>query len=214
MRNNVKEFENLDVRKGGKTLNNLNLTKRENKTSHWAKKERKLGKVPGVLYGKGVGNLLFEIGELELSREIYSTGEHGVINYSLDGSDHIGLLKEVQRDPVTHKIIHVDLEEVQGDNIVQSEVPIQYVGEEWISKRGAILQKEQDLVKVACRVDELPKSIKIDVSKGGLGAVFRYADLEIGEEISILDDVKGVIASISNEKRLVSELGEEEKEDK
>ena len=45
------------------------------------------------------------------------------------------------------------------------------------------------------------------------GSVFRYSDLEVGEEISILDDIKGVIASISNEKRLTSALGEEEKED-
>ena len=47
-------------------MNNLNLIKRENKTSHWAKKERRAGRVPGVLYGKGVSNLLFEIGELFL----------------------------------------------------------------------------------------------------------------------------------------------------
>ena len=65
-------------------MNNLNLIKRENKTSHWAKKERRAGKVPGVLYGKGVSNLLFEIGELELCREISSTGEHGIINYNIE----------------------------------------------------------------------------------------------------------------------------------
>ena len=194
-------------------MNNLNLVKRENKTSHWAKKERRAGKVPGVLYGKGVSNLLFEIGELELCREISSTGEHGIINYNIEGEEHKALLREVQRDPVTHKIIHVDLEEIEGNNVIQSEVPIQFVGEEWISKRGAILQKEQELVKVSCKPDELPKSIKFDVSKGGLGSVFRYSDLEVGEEISILDHIKGVIASISNEKKLTSDLGEEEKED-
>lgn len=209
MRNNVKEFENLDDKKGGKTLNSLNLAKRENKTSHWARKERRAGMVPGVLYGKGISNLLFEIGELELSREISSTGEHGIINCNIDGCDHTALLKEVQRDPVTHKILHVDLEEVSEDKTIQSEVPIQYVGEEWIAKSGAILQKEQELVKVSCKADKLPKSIKIDVSKGGLGSVFRYADLEVGEEISIVDDIKGVIASISNEKRVTLESEED-----
>lgn len=200
------------LRRAVKFLSNLNLKKRENKTSHWAKKERKQGRVPGILYGKGLSNLLFEIGELELCREISSSGEHGMINYILDGSEHRALLKEVQRDPVTHKIIHIDLEEVDGNNVIQSEVPIQYIGEDYINKNGGVLQKEQGSVKISCKADELPKSIKIDISKGGVGSVFRYADLEIGEELSILDDIKGVIASISNEKRLTSALGEEEEE--
>ena len=193
-------------------MNSLNLEKRENKTSHWAKKERRAGKVPGVLYGKSTSNLLFEIGDLELNREISSAGEHGIINCNLDGCNHTALVKEVQRDPVTHQIIHIDLEEVSQDETIQSEVPIQYVGEEWLAKSGAILQKEQDLVKVSCKANQLPKSIKVDVSNGKLGSVFRYNDLEIGEEISILDDIEGVIASISNE-RLVPESEEDKDEE-
>lgn len=191
-------------------MNTLYLKKRENKTSHWAKKERRSGLVPGVIYGKEIANLLFEIGELELAREICSTGEHGIVNYTLDGKENQALLKEVQRDPVSHKIIHVDLEQLNGDKDIQCEIPIQYVGEEFINKRGGVLQKEQDLVKVSCKASSLPKSVKIDVSNAAVGSVFRYADIEMGEEISILDDIKAVIASVSLEKKVVSEVMDEE----
>lgn len=191
-------------------MSNLNLKKREISSGHCAKRERKKGMIPGVLYGKGVANLLFEIGEMEIGREIACQGQHGILNFNIDGNEHSALLKEVQRDPVSHKIIHLDLEEVGSDEVIQSEVPISFVGEEWLTKKGAILQKENELVKVSCKAKDLPKSIRFDVSKGRSGSVFRYADLEVGEEISIIDDIKSVVASITNEKRLVSELGEEE----
>ena len=192
-------------------MNSLNLEKRESTSGHKAKKGRKNGVVPGILYGKCIGNLSFEVGELELGREISSSGEHGILNFNMDGKGHKALLKEVQRDPVTHKIIHIDLAECGEDEVIQSEVPIQFIGEEWLSKKGAVLQKERDLVKVSCRANELPKSIKMDVASGCMGSVYRYADLEVGSEISIVDDMKGVIASISNEKKLTSDLAEIEK---
>jgi large subunit ribosomal protein L25 len=183
------------------------------KSGHYAKRERRHGLVPGVLYGKKIGNLLFEVGEMELGREITSSGEHGILNYNLNGSSERAILKEVQRDPVSHKIIHIDLERISENEEIQSEVPIQFLGEEWLNKRGAVLQKEKGVVKVNCHPDALPKTIKIDVSKGELGAVYRCKDLEIGKELSIIDNIDGVIASISNERKITSELLKEEMEE-
>ena len=60
---------------------------------------------------KHLSNTLFEIGEMELNEIISKHGQHGVINVELDGREHIALIKEVQREPVNHKIIHMDLEE-------------------------------------------------------------------------------------------------------
>ncbi len=195
-------------------MNNLNLIERNLASGHSARRERRNGFVPGVLYGKKIGNYLFEVGELELGRELSSTGEHGILNFDFNGKEEKALLKEVQRDPVTHKIIHIDLEEIAANKEIQSEVPIQFTGEEWLNNQGAVLQKEKAVVKVSCKPENLPKSIKMDVSKGELGAVYRFSDLEVGEEISIIDDIKTVIASISNEKRLTSQLSEQEMENR
>ena len=191
-------------------MNNLCLKERNLSKGHNTKRERREGLVPGVIYGKQINNLLFEVGALELAKEISSVGDHGMINYTMNGNEEKALIKEVQRDPVSHKIIHIDLEEISGNEEIQSEVPIQFVGEEWLNSRGAVLQKEKVVVKVNCKVDELPKSVKIDVSNGKLGDLYRFADLELGSEISIVDDLKGVIASISNERKLVSDLKAEE----
>ena len=191
-------------------MNNLCLKERNLGKGHNAKRERKEGYIPGVIYGKKMKNLLFEVSDLELAREISSVGDHGMLNFTINGSEEKALIKEVQRDPVSHKIIHIDLEEVSGNEEIQSEVPIQFVGEEWLNNRGAVLQKEKMVVKVNCKADELPKSVSIDVSQGKLGDLYRFGDLELGCEISIVDDLQGVIASISNERKLVSDLQAEE----
>lgn len=191
-------------------MKNLNLNKRQNGTGHYARKCRKKGMIPGVIYGKLKNNILFEIGELDLYSELSEVGEHGVINYTLEGENHSALLKEIQRDPVTKKIIHLDLAEVDTKSDIQAQVPIEFCGEEWVHKNGGILQKEQDLVNVSCKAENLPKSIKVDVSNMPIGSVLRYCDLEVAEEVSIIDELDKVVLAITTTKNIQAEINEAE----
>ena len=158
---------------------------------------------PGILYGKGISNLMFEIGELELNGMINSQGEHGIINVNLEGEAFKTLIKEVQRDPVNGRILHIDLEDVKDDKKIVSTVPIHFIGEDFVNKRGAIVQKEKDNVKVKCAPDALPKYIEVDISNGEVGNQFKLADVEFASDLSILDDLETVLASISYEQKLV-----------
>ena len=189
-------------------MSDLEMNKRSIDVPNSAKKSRKNGKVPGVLYGNKINNLLFEVGELELCHEIGISGEHGVLEFNLDGESHRGLIKEVQRDPVTNKIIHLDLEELNGKNKVISSVPIHYVGEEYLNKKGIVLQKEKDSVKVECSIESLPKYIDFNIGKGNVGSVYKFGDLEVASEISILDDLNSVIASVIYERKTVKDNNE------
>lgn len=186
-------------------MSNLEMNKRDIDTPNSAKKARRNGKIPGVLYGKKFNNLLFEVGELELYQEIVANGEHGVLEFNLDGESHKGLIKEVQRDPVTNKIIHLDLEQLQGKNKIIASVPINYIGEENLNKKGIVLQKEKDSVKVECSVEALPKYIDFNIGLGNSGSVYKFGDLEVASEISVLDDLNTVIASVSYERKTVQE---------
>lgn len=190
-------------------MENLNLQKRDTNISNNAKKLRKIGKVPGILYSKELNSLLFEVGELDVSREVRKNGEHGVVNLNVEGDRITALIKEVQRDPVTNKIIHLDLQELENNQKIISQVPIQYIGEEFLHKKGMVLQKEKDTVKVECYPNNLPKSFKINMSEDDKEAVYRVADLEIASELSIIDDLELVIASSLYERKLVNNPGQE-----
>lgn len=198
----------------------LNVNKRDINEPNSAKKARKCGKVPGVLYSKQIQNLLFEVGDLELGQEIHSCGEHGILDITVDGKTYKTLIKEVQREPVSRKIVHLDLEGISDKDKIVSQVPIQYVGEEYLQKRGSVLQKEKETIKIECKANDLPKYITFDVGMGQAGQVYKLTNLEVGSELSILDDLNSVMASISYERKTVSDTMEavveetEKKEDK
>lgn len=128
-------------------MENLQVNQREKKTRHSSRQCRRKGLVPGVIYGKGINNFLFEIGELELNHALSVTGEHGLLSINSQEGSLNTLIKEVQRDPVTRRVLHIDLEKVEGNEEIETAVPINYVGEEYINKLDAVLQKNLDSIR-------------------------------------------------------------------
>lgn len=186
-------------------MDNIVLSERIKGNGHSAKRLRKSGMIPGVIYGLKKANTLFEIGEIEFDNELNRCGEHGVISFEINNSKGTGIIKDVERDPVTHKILNVDIEEVDDKKDIEAEIPIIYEGVDYLISKGAVLQKEKDVVKVNCKTDDIPKNIKFNVGRGINGDVYRFGDLEVANEISIIDNLNTVIASISNEKRVISD---------
>ncbi|MGL5823181.1 MAG: 50S ribosomal protein L25 [Sarcina sp.] len=196
-------------------MENLNIEKRTKNTHHEARKTRRAGKVPGVLYGKAIKSTLFEIGSLELNEYISKEGCNSLLNVNLDGCEHKAIIKEIQRDPVSRNIIHIDLAKVDNHTKVTANVPVSFTGEERIIKNGAVVQKQKDSIKVKCEADCIPKVININLEGAKIGDNFKVADVEFGNEISVIDNLESVIATISYEqKRQIeeSELVEETQE--
>lgn len=190
-------------------LENLSIKIRTKKANHDAKKVRKNGKVPGIIYGKDINNILFEISELELNSVISDKGEHGTLNINIDGNNVDTLIKEVQRDAVTKKIMHIDLEKIDENKVVVSKVPVHFVGEELATKNGRILQKNKDSISVECVSKNLPKAFNLDVSNAKVGNVYKISDIEVGNEISVLDNLDSVIASIGYEQKIPENTNKE-----
>lgn len=175
----------------------LNCNQRTKSCAHAASKVRRRGKIPGVLYGEKINNLLFEISELELNREILKEGEHGVKSININGTTHQAIIKEVQKDPVTNKIIHIDLENVHEDKMVQAEVPIYFINEEKVSQKGCILQKEKSSVKVQGRVKDLPKYLNVDLKNLKYGESYRLSNIEVASDITFMENINTVIATVT-----------------
>lgn len=169
---------------------------REKNCRHSANKERRAGKVPGILYGKNIKNVLFEMAYMDLNYAINKNGEHGELDININGSSHKTLIKEVQRDPVSHNIIHIDLEELTGDKYFTTDIPVMLHGEGIVKSKGGIIQREKNSIKVQCKGENIPKSVNVDLSNLNVGDTFRISDIEMSKEISIIDDINTVIVSI------------------
>ncbi|MCB2289063.1 50S ribosomal protein L25 [Clostridium sp. CS001] len=191
-------------------MEKLEVKKREKKAHHSARRDRREGKVPGIMYGKNLKNLMFEVGELELNSQISRIGEHGVLDITINGDDHNVLIKEIQREPVNQKIIHIDFEELYENSRVITEVPIKFLGENTIGKNGDVLQKERTSIKVQCTAVKIPKSVEVDVSNLNAGDSYRVADVEFAKEISIIDSLSLVIATVTKVKKYNEDMGETE----
>ncbi len=188
-------------------MEKITLHKRDKRGINKARKERKLGKVPGIIYGKNIDNLMFEIGELELNKEIYHNGEHSVLQVEFEGESYKTVIKEIQRDPVNHRIVHIDLGEIPENEQIHTDVSIIFKGENSIIKKGGIIQKEKSNVKVQCKGKDIPKYINVDLSSLKIGESYRVCDIELSEDIVCVDDLNTIIALVSpNNKSIQSEL--------
>lgn len=184
-------------------MNELKLNKRNEETGHNARRLRRNGVIPGVVYGKKLGSLMFEIGQMELLRDLNDVGEHGVVNFNLDGYNGTAVIKEVQKDAVNHNVIHLDLEEIDYNRSIESEVPIVFKGKDFLNEKGVLLQTQKDTVKVSCMPEDLPKVIELDIKNAQIGTVFKLSDIEVGSEISIVDNLNTVLASISGKQFMI-----------
>lgn len=183
-------------------MEKLNILIREKKTHHEARKTRREGKVPGILYGKAIRNMLFEVGAIELDRYIVEEGCNSLIDVDINGENHKAMIKEVQRDPVNRKIIHLDLQQVEEGKIVTANVPVNFIGEDNLVRNGIVLQKQKDSIKVKCEAENIPKAVTIDVAKAKVGDNFKISDVEFGQEISIMDNLDSVMASVTFEQKV------------
>ncbi len=186
-------------------MENLQVNQREKKTRHSSRQCRRKGLVPGVIYGKGINNFLFEIGELELNHALSVTGEHGLLSINSQEGSLNTLIKEVQRDPVTRRVLHIDLEKVEGNEEIETSVPINYVGEEYINKLDAVLQKNLDSIKVKCFPSNIPKGVNLNVGRAKPGDQFKIADVEFGNEITVVDDLNSIVASVSYDQKIITQ---------
>lgn len=178
-------------------METLRCDKRIKSSSHSARRARRMGKIPGVLYSSSLGNIMFEVADLDFNREIQTQGEHSAISLIINNNEHKALIKELQKEPVTQKIIHIDLQEINDQNVIQTEVPVVFVGESIAAKNGGIIQKERSNIKIQGKYNDLPKTVNVDVSKMQIGDVFRIADFEAAKEITFLDDINSVLAVVS-----------------
>jgi large subunit ribosomal protein L25 len=196
----------------------LEVQKRERRGSADARRLRKEGLIPGVLYGKGKPSYAISVPERELRRALTgSAGLHAILDVVLDGESttHASILKDYQQDPLRGHISHVDFHEVRLDQPIQASVTVQLVGEPAGVKEGGVLSQVQREINVEALPMEVPEHLKLDVSGMAIGDTLRLADLEARGGVTYLDDPEEtVLATVTLptrevEPEEVTEEGEE-----
>lgn len=183
-----------------------------------ARKLRANGRLPAVIYGHNEEPVPVELEQHRLSATMRQAGgEKLLINLNIDGKDSEkkALIKDMQRDPVSGKILHIDFQHISMDEKIKIEVPIKIEGvPDGVKNFGGIISWNIRKIMVSCLPSDIPDKISIDVSEMKIHDSIHVKELA-AEKYEILDDPEETIISIIPPtviKETVAEGGEEGEE--
>jgi large subunit ribosomal protein L25 len=191
----------------------LEVEERETRGTRAAKRLRREGMIPGVLYGRGKQPHAICVRERELRRALTGSGGlHAILDVVLDGdkSARPAILKDYQQDPLKGRVTHVDLQEVRLDRPIQAQVVVHLVGEPAGVTEGGVLSQVQREINVEALPMQIPEHLDLDVSGMAIGDTLRLADLPAMEGVTYLDDPEEtVLANVTLPTRVVEPEPEE-----
>ncbi len=144
------------------------------------------GKVPAVLYGHGIAPQTLAVDRKALRFALnQEAGLNALIGLEVEGTRHLAMARQLQRDPLKGTVSHVDFVIVRRDEIVSVEVPVRLVGEALEVERadGLIEQQLFDLMVHALPAD-IPNSVEVDISGLVIGDAVRVSDLNLPDGVT------------------------------
>jgi large subunit ribosomal protein L25 len=175
---------------------NLNAQKREEIATSSLKTSRKKGTIPGVFYRRGTASIPLFVKDIALKPFIYTSEVH-IINLIVEGlkDSYSCILKDVQFDPVSDKVIHFDLLGIMENEKIKLEVPVALVGAPVGIKDGGILQHSIHKLEVECFPKNIPSHIDVNIESLKIGDSVHVADLE-HKDFEILDSPDTTIVAV------------------
>ena len=181
------------------------------KGSAEARRLRKSGKVPGVLYGHGVEPLPLAVGARDLRAALTSdSGLNALISLDVGGQRHLAMARQLQRHPTRRTIDHVDFIVVRRDEIVSADVPVNLVGEaEEVERVDGLVEQQLFTLTVHAKPADIPNAIDVDISSLSIGESIRVGDLNLADGVTTeLDPEETVV--VAQASSVAAEVEEDE----
>lgn len=176
----------------------IEVEKRDSRGKGEARKMRAAGRVPGVLYGHKEAPVALSLDPVRLRRQIEHSGKRRNTLFQLTGLDRevLALPKDIQIDPVSRVVLHVDFQEVRDGERVIVEVPISYSGRPEGVVRGGKLEGTRRTVKLDCSPLAIPLEIPLNIQPLQIGDTVRVSDLALPEGVIPAVDPKLTVATV------------------
>ncbi len=160
---------------------------------------RKSGFIPATIYGLGEAVVSVAISPKIVARILASdTGMNSMIHMQREGTDiqRHAIIKDLQRDPVTGRLSHVDFMRVDPTHKVKVQVPIILKGIPAGVKEGGILDFVHRYIEIECLPALIPAHVEVNVDRLMVGDVIRVDQIELDSHLTVLGDPRNVICSV------------------
>jgi large subunit ribosomal protein L25 len=186
--------------------NLLEAHPRESGNKNDARRVRRDGKIPAVVYGAGKDSLAVTVDPRVVARILHSeTGHNTIFDLALNGERAKAMIVDWQYEPIKGHLLHIDLKRIAMDKALKVNVPIFLKGEaEGVKTQGGILEQIQREVEIECLPSDIPSHIDADVAHLVFGTVLRIADLPHDPKLKFLSDPNQPVAHIISVKEEVA----------
>lgn len=167
-----------------------------------ARQLRMRGRIPAVLYGAGASTLL-TMDPKDIDKVLHSaSGENTLITLQIagasDGGSRVAILRDFQRDPITGKVLHADLFEINMNEPIVIKVPVEVIGTVSVGvKEGGVLQHNLREMEIRCLPSLIPDHIQVDASSLAIGESVHAKDIRLAEGIEVMTDPDQVVVSVA-----------------
>jgi large subunit ribosomal protein L25 len=181
------------------TTATLNAAPRQDSGKGPARRLRRAGRIPAVLYGRGEQTRLLSVDGRELER-LFSriSVESTIIDLRVEGERKPvrALVREVQTHPFRSEILHVDFYQVHAGERVHVEVPVRLVGHAAGVRAGGILEQVLHNLAVRCLADQIPEAIEVDVTNLEIGQSLHVGDLQVPAGVEVETEADRTVCTV------------------
>jgi len=179
--------------------NTLEAQSREAGTKNEARRVRREGKIPGVVYGAGKDSFAVSVDPRHVLRILHSESGHNTIfDLTLNGERTKAMIVDWQYEPIRGSLLHIDLKRIAMDKVLRVRVPINLTGEAaGVKTEGGILEHILREVEIECLPSDIPSHIDVDVAHLTFGKVLRVSDLPHSEKLKFLTDANQPVAHVT-----------------
>jgi large subunit ribosomal protein L25 len=176
----------------------LQAKPREERGKNAARRLRASGMLPAVLYGDGDGSsTALAVPDRLVDYTLHHLGDNALYDIDLGAGGSTARIVDVQRDPVSGRLLHVDFAPVDMLERIEITVPLHVVGEAPGTEEGGVLQQVAYEVQIETLPGDIPQELTLDVSSLGMNENLTLADLRLPDGITLVSDPEEVAAIVT-----------------
>jgi large subunit ribosomal protein L25 len=161
-----------------------------------ARRVRRAGRIPAVIYGRSGSAVTIDLNALEFSTGVKGISGSTIVKVNVDGSAVDAFVKDTQRNILNGQILHVDFYEVETDKLLRARVPLHITGNPVGVRNGGIFESPLHDIEVESLPRNLPERINVDVSVLDVNQSIHVRDLALGDGVRLISGGDQVVALV------------------
>jgi large subunit ribosomal protein L25 len=180
----------------------INARKREGQGTGASRRLRRMGRVPGIVYGGDKDAITIELDHKDLFQNLRNEKFHAsILTLALDGTKEQVLLRAVNMHPFKSQVQHIDFQRVSADKKIHMKVPLHFTNAEkspGVKEQGGVVNHVMNELDIVCFPRDLPEYIEIDLGNLAVGHSLHIREVPLpnGVELTLSKDENPVVATV------------------